>query len=154
MHDRIGATGARGARLLFAGGLCSFAAAALHLACIAGGPAWYRALGAGERMAAMAAAGHWYPPTSALVIAVVLAAWGAYAWSGAGVLRRLPLLRTALVAIAGVYLLRGLAFPMLMPYFPGNSTTFWFVTAAICIGIGGLYALGLRQAWPRLSVRA
>ena len=143
----------RGARLLFVGGLASLAAAALHVACIAGGPSWYRALGAGERMASLAAAGHWYPPTSALVIAVVLATWGAFAWSGAGVIRRLPLLRTALCAIAAVYLLRGFAAPWLVPLFPGNSTRFWVVSSAVCVAIGAVHAAGLRAAWPRLSAR-
>ena len=32
-------------------------AALLHLACIIGGPAWYRFLGAGERMARLGATG-------------------------------------------------------------------------------------------------
>ena len=37
------------------------------------------------------------------------AIWAAYALSGAGVLPKLPLLQIALCAIAGVYLLRGVA---------------------------------------------
>jgi hypothetical protein len=53
-----------------------------------------------------------------------------------------------------VFLLRGLAFPWLMPYFPGNGTIFWLVTSAVCLLIGTFYAAGLHRAWPRLSVRA
>ena len=37
-----------------------------------------------------------------------LAVWAAYGLSGAGVIRRLPLLRLALVLISGAYLVRGL----------------------------------------------
>ena len=138
-------------RPLVVAGAASFAAAALHLACIVGGAPWYRALGAGERMAQMAASGHWYPPTSAAVIAAILATWGAYAWSGAGLVRRLPLLRTGLVVITTIYLVRGVAFAPLQPYFPGNSTLFWLVSSGICLGIGVLHALGLRRAWARLG---
>lgn len=136
--------------LLFAAGACSLAAALMHLACIAGGPSWYRALGAGERIASMAAAGSPRPMVMTLTIAAVLSLWGLYAWSGAGVVRRLPLLRTGLVAITAVYLARGIFFLPLMPRFPGNSMTFWYVSSGICVAIGLLHLGGLRQAWARL----
>ena len=136
--------------LLVLAGAGSLAASILHLACIAGGPDWYRALGAGERMARMAARGHWYPTVVTLGIAAILGAWALYAWSGAGLIRRLPLLRPGLCAITGVYLLRALFFVPLQPFFPGNSAAFWYWTSGICLGFGLLHALGLRQAWSRL----
>ena len=139
--------------LLLAAGTASFAAALLHLACIAGGSGWYRTLGAGPRIAEMAARGHWYPTAMALFIAGMLGVWGLYAWSGAGVIRRLALLRLGLITIAAIYLLRGLLFPVMQPYFPGNSSTFWYVSSAICLAIGLLHLLGLRQAWAGLSSR-
>lgn len=131
-------------------GAGSLAASLLHLACVAGGPDWYRALGAGERMARMAARGHWYPTVLTLGIAAILAAWALYAWSGAGLIRRLPLLRLCLCAITGVYLLRALAFVPLQDFFPGNSAAFWYWTSGVCLGLGLLHAIGLRQAWSRL----
>ena len=76
---------------------------------IAGGPDWYRFLGAGERHGAAGRGGLDPRPTLiALGIAAVLAIWSAYALAGAGLIPRLPLMRTALVAITAVYLLRGL----------------------------------------------
>ena len=135
---------------LAVGAALSALAALLHLGCIAFGAPWYRFLGAGERMAQMAAAGHWYPTTAALVIASVLSLWSLYALSGAGAVRRLPLLRTVLCAITGVYLLRGVAFAPLMAYFPGNSLSFWYVTSAICLMFGIVHAIGVRQAWRHL----
>ena len=107
-------------------------------------------MGAGPRMAELAAAGHWYPPVITVVIAGALFVWSAYALSGAGVIRRLPLLRTVLVAITAVFVLRGFARPVLEPFFPGNSDTFWFWSSAICLAIGLLHLVGLRRAWPRL----
>ena len=135
--------------LVFAAVL-SFAAALLHIACIFFGAPWYRALGAGERMAQLADAGHWYPTVITLLIASVLAAWGLYALSGAGVLRRLPLRRAALCAITGIYLVRGVVFVPLQAYFPGNSAAFWYWSSGICLCIGLVHLVGLRQAWARL----
>ena len=137
-------------RFLIAGASLSALAALLHLGCIAFGGPWYRALGAGERMARMAEAGHWYPTAAALVIAGVLLVWAAYALSGAGAIRKLPLTRLALCLITGVYLLRGIAFPVLMPYFPGNSTAVWIASSATCLVIGGLHLTGLRRVWHHL----
>jgi hypothetical protein len=62
----------------------------------------------------------------------------------------LPLLRSVLCAVTAVYLLRGVAFGALMPYFPGNSLAFWLVTSAICLALGLIHFFGLRQVWPRL----
>jgi hypothetical protein len=136
--------------LLVLAGAGSFAASILHLACIAGGPDWYRALGAGEQMARMAARGHWYPTVLTLGIAAMLGAWALYAWSGAGLIRRLPLLRVGLCVITGIYLLRGVAFVPLQPFFPGNSAAFWYWSSGVSLGLGLLHALGLRRAWSRL----
>lgn len=135
---------------LIVGAALSGIAALLHLGCIVFGASWYRFLGAGEQMAQMAAAGHWYPTVAALVIAAVLSIWSLYALSGAGVIRKLPLVRVVLCAITGVYLLRGIAFVLFMPYFPGNSLSFWLITSAICLILGMFHVVGLRQVWARL----
>ena len=137
--------------LLVFGASLSALAALAHLGCIVFGGAWFRALGAGERMAQLADAGHWYPPVITVAIASVLLSWALYALSGAGVIRRLPLLRTVLCGITAVYLLRGVAFIPLMPLFPGNSATFWVVSSAICLVFGLVHLAGLRQVWPRLE---
>ncbi|HMP46063.1 MAG TPA: hypothetical protein PKD99_13260, partial [Sphingopyxis sp.] len=82
---------------LIAGGWLSVVAALAHVACIFGGPGWYRFFGAGESMARAAARGDWAPTLITLFIASVLLIWAAYAFSGAGWLPRLPLLRTGLI---------------------------------------------------------
>ena len=137
-------------KFLIAGAALSALAAVLHLGCIVFGAPWYRFLGAGEQMAQMDLAGHWYPTVATLVITVILLVWSLYALSGAGVIRKLPLTRLALCAITGVYVLRGVAFTPLMAYFPGKSTTFWFWSSAICLSIGVVHLVGLRQVWARL----
>lgn len=136
---------------LLVGAAATALAALAHLACIAIGPSAYLAMGAGPRMAELAGAGHWYPPAITVVIAGMLFVWSAYALSGAGVIRRLPLLRTVLIAITAVFLLRGFARPVLEPYFPGNSDSFWFWSSAICLSIGTVHAIGLLTPSTRPS---
>lgn len=126
-------------------------AAALHLGCIVFGAPWYRFFGAGERMAQLAIAGSWYPAVVATAIAVMLCTWSLFALSGAGVIRKLPLVRTVLCLITSVYLLRGTFVLPFMAYFPGRSISFWWWSSAICFAIGMVHLIGLRQVWSRLS---
>lgn len=135
---------------LIVGAAMSAVAALLHVGCIVFGASWYRFFGAGEQMARMAAAGRWYPTVLTSGIVATLSVWSLYALSGAGVVRRLPLVRPALCAITCVYLLRALAFAPFHKYFPGNSTAFWLWSSAICFVIGLAHLVGLWQAWPRL----
>jgi hypothetical protein len=136
------------ASLIFAAAL-TFIAAILHFACIFIGAPAFRWLGAGESLARMAERGHWYPPFIAFVIGALLTAWAAWALSGAGVIARLPLTPHALAAIAAVFLLRALGFPLLKPAFPENSQTFWLVTSGICLVIGLAYVIGAVGLWGR-----
>ena len=136
---------------LVAGGILSGGAAVLHLAIIAGGPGWYRFFGAGEGMARMAEQGSFRPTLITLGIALILVAWAAYAFAGAGLIRRLPLMRAALVAITAVYLLRGLILAPLLAFRPDKVDAFTLWSSLIVLAYGVTYALGTWQAWPALS---
>ena len=134
---------------LIVGGWLSVAAALLHVACVFGGPEWYRFFGAGEELATMAEQGSPVPALITLGIAVVLAIWAGYAFAGAGLIRRLPLMRTALVLITGIYLLRGL---MIVPLqFQPRATTFDHVSSLVVLVYGAVYLLGTIRAWPALK---
>lgn len=135
---------------LTAGAILSAIAAAMHLACIAFGASWYRAMGAGEQMATMADAGSSYPAKITVMIALILLVWSLYALSGAGIIGKLPLLRTGLCAITAVYLLRGFAFYPLIAFAPGRSASFWLWSSVTCAVFGIVHAIGLARAWPRL----
>lgn len=137
---------------LLAAGWMSVAASLLHIACIIGGPDWYRFFGAGEQFARAAERGSLIPPVMTLGIAIVLAVWALYAFGAAGLGWRPPLARTALIAISAVLLLRAaMAFvPAFWP--PENQTSaFIITTSAICLVMGACFALGTWQAWPHLS---
>lgn len=140
-------------KLLIAGSICSAAAALAHLGCIVFGGDWYRFLGAGEQMASMAEAGHWYPTIVTSIIVLVLTLWSLYGLSGAKVLFRLPFLKLGLTIISLIYLVRGVAFVAIMPMFPENSLTFWLVSSGLSLSIGILYSVGTFQNWSKLSVK-
>ncbi|MDB5679993.1 hypothetical protein [Sphingomonas bacterium] len=137
---------------LAAGGTLSAVGSLLHLGCIFGGPSWYRALGAQERMARMAEQGKLEPAIITFGIALILAVWAAYAFSGAGLIGRLPLLRTGLVVICAIYLARAAALPLMIRYWPGNlSPTFLTVSSAIVLVFGVVHLIGLMTGWAQLS---
>jgi hypothetical protein len=132
-----------GRRFLVAGGSASVALAALHLVIIAIGSRAYLYFGRAD-LADTAAKGSLYPPIATLVIAMTLGVWGLYAFSGAGLVRRLPLLRTGLVTIACLYILRGFVLVLDVsrwlagkPYPPRQAI---FSAGALAIGL--CYAIG------------
>lgn len=148
----------RGKPWLILGGLLSVIAALMHFAIILGGPSWYRFFGAGEQMAQMAQDGMLYPTIVTSVIGVILGFWGLYAFSAAGLLPRLPLLRTGVVCISLVYLARG-AGGLTLSFFEGHplvlaeGTSFWLWSSLICLFFGLVYSYGMYLRWPMLSVR-
>ncbi len=139
-------------RWLLIGGALSALAAGLHLAVIAGGPAWYRAFGAGEAMARAAEKGSSIPALITLAIATILAIWALYAFSGAGLIRRLPLIRTGLVTITAIYLARGLLLIPSLLFKPQLVDRFAFWSSLVVLAYGAVYAVGVTTSWRRLSV--
>lgn len=136
-------------------GAFSFLASALHVAVVIGGPSWYRFFGAGKSMVLMAESGSVKPALITLGIAVVLAVWGGYAWSGAGYLPSLPFTQFVLSAITAVYLIRGLgglAAPFISshPQIKQNSTAFWVWSSIICLVIGMFHLAGVLAIWQTL----
>jgi hypothetical protein len=145
-----------GRRLLFASGLASLALALLHAVLIFVGPPAYRYFGAGEAMARQAESGSLEPGAVTLAIAAVLSMFGLYALSGAGAVRRLPLLRTFLVAITVIYTLRGLSlFAQAWAWlrFPDRMPPRFVVFSAAALTLGLLHLAGLLRSWRRLRPR-
>ncbi len=141
--------------LLMIAGVFSFIASALHIGIVIGGPEWYRFFGAGERMAQMAEKSAWQPALITISIAIVLALWGAYAWSGSGILPKLPFLKFGLVVITGIYLTRGIVgivapFVTDHPQITQNSQSFWIWSSLICLGFGLVHLLGIYDRWQQL----
>ncbi len=137
--------------LLVGAGALSFCVA-LFQAAISFVPAWSAALGAGDALVSN--------PTlllgAGLAMALVFALCGLYALSGAGLVRRLPLLRLGLLTIGAVYTLRGVSFvPLFLvvlgvlpsPYPVPMSA---LLSSLVSLIIGLLYLVGLLIGWRAL----
>ena len=144
----------RSNKWLIAAGLLDVAAALLHVAIIFGGPDWYRFFGAGEAMAQAAQSGSVRPTLITIAIASVLATWAAYAFSGAGLILRLPWLRTGLVAISAIYLARGLVVVPILLLRPELIDPFLLWSSAIVLVFGLAHAIGTWSAWNGLRPAA
>lgn len=135
---------------LILGALLSAIAAALHVGIVLKGAPWYRLFGAGEAFVTAAEQRKPWPHVATLVIAFVLFVWSAYALSGAGLLRPLPYLQLALLAITAVYLLRGAALFPLLVFSREKATPFIIWSSVVCLLYGAVHAVGLAQVWHRL----
>lgn len=140
---------------LLLAGIAASAGALLHIAILFGGPDWYAFFGAPKGLVAMARGDNIRPPITCLVIAAFLSLIAAYAFSGAGVIRRLPFLRFGLAAIAGGLILRGVLFIPLILLRPGalsrvcdcrSVDAFIVTTSVLCLVMGVGYALGALTA--------
>lgn len=134
-------------------GWLSVAVAVLHLVIIFLGAPAYRYFGAGEDMARMAEAGSLLPAALTLCITAVFAVFAWYAFAGAGLLRRPPLLRTGLVVIATIYTVRGLSLlPELGKYLGDSGAVLprTLVFSLVSLVTGLLYLVGTVLLWPRL----
>lgn len=138
-------------------GTLSTLGGALHLGIIMGGPDWYRFFGAGEGMAQMAEKGMTYPIVGTASIAFILFIWAAYAFSGAGVIRRLPLLRTGLVVISSIFSVRALFGIAVVNYIDHPYANelqarpmFMLGTSLVCLIYGFFYIVGTITSWSAL----
>ncbi len=133
-------------------GTLTFLASAVHIAIIIGGGEWYRFFGAGEAMATMAEQGLLRPTLITLCVSCVLAIWGVYAWSAAGLFPELPLLKPVMCLITFVYLSRGVL-GLLAPYISNhpqiiqNSPSFWLWSSLICLAFGLVHLKGVIDKW-------
>ena len=140
-----------GRNYLIGTGLAACAGSVLHIVILFGGPDWYAFFGAPRGLVEMARAGNLRAPLSCVVIATILAVLAAYAFSAAGVVRRLPLLRTVLAVTAIVLILRGVLFIPMILWLQGSLSricdcrsvdTFIVLTSLLCLAMGTGLALG------------
>lgn len=135
--------------LIVAGSLSALAAI-LHIGCIYFGAPWYRFFGAGEQMAVLSEQGSLQPTLITSGIVAVLSIWSIYAFSAAGLIFKLPLIRLALGLITFIYLARGVAGFVLINSPMGRTAEFWLWSSLICLLVGTVHLIGLKQQWASL----
>lgn len=131
--------------------MLSTLAGLLHVVVIVGGPDWYRFFGAGEELARAAERGSLMPAVITAGIAAVLFVWALFAFSGAGRIAQVPLLRTGLVAISAIYLARGLLLIPLLLVRPAGIGAFGLWSSLIVLVYGLVHAIGTWRGWRAMS---
>ena len=138
------ATNSPGVRWLLAAGIGSMLVGVLHIEIIFAGASAYRYFGAGS-MVPLLERGSYLPALITSVFACVFVLWGLYAFSGAKIIRPLPLLRPALYVIGGIYTLRGVAvgldlyFLLIGKHAAPHKTAF----SAVSLILGLCYLIGV-----------
>ncbi len=128
-------------KLLISAGVITSTAAIWHLACILGGPSWFVFARAPQQVIDSAQQGTLLAPLSTIVVAAAMFACTIFAFSAAGIIRRVPLSTPALMTIALLCTLRGLIIiPTLMSV---NGIDVWQVVAsAIWLYVGICFIVG------------
>jgi putative oxidoreductase len=137
---------------LIAGGVMSALISLLHVV-LAMKPDLYRYIGLeGASMTQMAEQGSGIIIVVTIVLALIFGIWALYAFSGAGLIRRLPLLRTGLVVIFTIYILRALVLPTEINMVKIQGYPFRFVVfSAISLVAGLLYLIGFLKQRKTLA---
>ena len=136
-------------KLLISAGVIASASAIWHLLCIIGGPSWFAFARAPQPIIDSAVQGTLLAPIGTIIVAGLMFACSVFAFSAVGLIRKLPLLRSALITIALLCTLRGL---IAIPTFVTPSgfdiwqivaSTTWFYVG-ICFLVGSIeqYKLG------------
>lgn len=93
------------------------------------------------------------------IAALIFASFGLYAFSGAGLIRRLPFLRTALVIICALFIARGMVFIPQAAVMTGcfKATicvpVHMLLSSVVSLVIGFVYFAGIVASWRLLKTR-
>jgi len=145
----------RGQWWLFLGACASLAIALLHVVVVLIGPDAYSFFG-GPGLARQAESGSWQPALMTLVLAWLFVVFAAYGLSGAGVIRRLPLLAGVLLLIGSLYTFRGLSIVGQMAQYlstPGSPPLRVVFYSLVALVAGLCYLGGTLQGWEHLTGR-
>ncbi|WP_245217592.1 hypothetical protein [Rheinheimera maricola] len=96
------------AKLLISGGVIASAAAIWHLLCIWGGPGWFAFARAPGQIIDSAEQGTLLAPVGTVIVAALMFACTVFAFSAVGLIRKVPLVKPALITIAVLCTARGL----------------------------------------------
>ncbi|MEJ2612574.1 MAG: hypothetical protein P8179_21570 [Candidatus Thiodiazotropha sp.] len=116
-----------------------------HLSCILLGPSCYKAQLAPSEIVQSATDGTLLAPVSTVVISALFLLCAVFAVSGAGFIKKLPLLKPVLITISGLCLVRGVVTIPFSLLFPEMVSTFSIVAGFIWFLSGILYLYGFRH---------
>ncbi|KPZ52642.1 MULTISPECIES: hypothetical protein [unclassified Pseudoalteromonas] len=128
-------------KLLISAGVIASASAIWHLLCILGGPSWFAFARAPQQIIDSSIQGTLLAPIGTIIVASLMFACTIFAFSAVGLIRKVPLLKSALITIAMICLLRGL---IAVPTFvtPSGLDTWQIVASTVWLYVGICFSAG------------
>lgn len=128
-------------KFLVLGGCIAGISAIWHLLCILGGPSWFIFARAPSEIITSAQQGTLLAPIGTIVVAALMLTCTLYAFSGAGIIRKIPLLKSALITISTLCLLRVVVvIPNLL--YSSFTDTWQLVATSVWLFVGICFLLG------------
>ncbi len=134
-------------QLLAIGAVLAALAAIWHLLCILGGPSWFEFARAPKEIVESARLGTWLAPVGTVVVAGLMFTCSLYAASVLGIIRKMPLEKSAVATIALLCLSRGV---VVIPFWLSNAAiidTFTIVSSTVWFFVGICFAVGLYESF-------
>jgi hypothetical protein len=128
-------------KFLISAGVIASASAIWHLLCIFGGPSWFAFARAPQQIIESAQQGTMLAPIGTIIVATLMFACSVFAFSAAGIIRKVPLLKSALLTISLLCILRALsAIPTIAT---SNGLDVWqIVASAVWFYVGICFVTG------------
>ncbi len=112
---------------------------------------WYKFLTSPQWVVASAKAQTWPAPVGAAVVGGLMFLCGAYACSGAGLVQRIPFLRSALCTISTICIVRGALIFLFMIKIPERLTAFDITASFVWLIAGICFLTGTVMRWKAIS---
>ena len=135
--------------MLKLGGYINILIAIAHIICLFNAQYFFEVTGVGENMRRNAEIHPLLPYAMTIFVSVIFFIFGLYGISGAGKIRKLPLLKVGIFTIATIYLMRGVV--GVIANIGSESSFQWHhLLFTVCaLGIGLLYLLGGLRKWEK-----
>ena len=135
-------------KLLISAGVIASASAIWHLLCILGGPSWFAFARAPQQIIDSAVQGTLLAPIGTIIVASLMFACTIFAFSAVGLIRKVPLLKSALITIAILCTLRGLiAIPTFVT--PAGFDIWQIVASTVWFYVGICFIAGSIEQYKR-----
>ena len=134
-----------GILFLVVAALIALGTAIAHMSCIFLGPECFSAQMAPPQVIESARNGTWLAPVGTIFASAIFLVFGLYALSGAGIVRKLPLLTLGIYTIATLCIIRGVLPLQLWIRHPEKVNSIVFYTGIIWLATGLLFLFGYLQ---------
>lgn len=133
-------------KLLISAGVIASTSGIWHLLCIFGGPSWFVFARAPQQIIESAQQGTMFAPFGTVIVASLMFACTMFAFSAVGLIRKVPLLKSALITIATLCILRGLiAIPTFVT--PTGLDIWQIVASTVWFYVGICFVTGIIEQY-------